>query len=325
MMWVHQWNYRISFLCNMNTVASVACDNTVRIWDVNSGEVLSITEVPNANLNSFPRICCSGDGCRLAAFIGSIVYIWNINHDSSLELINTVETGHDSLYVSYLNYHGSIVSYHSGKGELSHFDVLSGALKSNRTANTSYNEFAVDISCNGASMAYGGLVKTVRICIVDTCEEVCVLRGHTGLITSLRFNHDASRIASGSDDHTIRIWNVSRCSQLMLLLGHSSYITSLCYSSDGLRLISSSNDKSVRVWDVKSDTGICLFVLIGHISHVFSASFSQDGSQIISCGKNKSVIVWDSLSGGEIARMEGHTGDVHSVCFIPAIFGYLLK
>ena len=77
------------------------------------------------------------------------------------------------------------------------------------------------------------------------------LSGHRNMVISIKFNRDASRIASGSYDKTIRIWDVVSCSQIMLMVGHTSNI--LCF-----RLASTSDDNSVMVWDVAS--GVCVWL-----------------------------------------------------------------
>ena len=37
---------------------------------------------------------------------------------------------------------------------------------------------------------------------------IVTLKGHTDCVFSVVFNHDGTKIVSGSQDNTIRVWNV---------------------------------------------------------------------------------------------------------------------
>ena len=44
---------------------------------------------------------------------------------------------------------------------------------------------------------------------VSTGEELKVLRGHNGLVKSVAFSSDGTKIVSGSNDNSVRVWDVS--------------------------------------------------------------------------------------------------------------------
>ncbi|MEX0713409.1 MAG: WD40 repeat domain-containing protein [Pirellulales bacterium] len=39
--------------------------------------------------------------------------------------------------------------------------------------------------------------------------ETLTLKGHSGLVLSVDFNHDGTRIVSGSYDNTLKVWDAS--------------------------------------------------------------------------------------------------------------------
>ena len=63
--------------------------------------------------------------------------------------------------------------------------------------------------------------KTIRVWNVDTGECILTLKGHTGCVNSVGFNHDGTKIVSGSDDKTIRVWNVDTGECILTLKGHT--------------------------------------------------------------------------------------------------------
>jgi len=78
-----------------------------------------------------------------------------------------------------------------------------------------------------------------------------VITGHTGVVSSLSFSPDGTRIVTGSWDCTVRLWDAATGQPVGVpLLGHTSLVTSVSFSPDGTRIVSSSDDETVRLWDV---------------------------------------------------------------------------
>ena len=316
----------ITRISRMNRVATVAYDHTTRIWDADTGGILASVNTSITGEASFSRMSCSRDGHRLATSSGSIISVWDISSfDGTLELKQTINAGHERIQSLCLNSDGSRSVSRHVDGNLCYWDIASGELLwSRNVADSEQVNFGLDISSDGAVIAVGlncgfhvGLMSAV------TGEEICQFQGHTRTVISIKFSHDASRIASSSRDKTIRIWDVAMRSLVMLLQGHTQVVTSLSYSCEGSRLASGSSDKSVMVWDLVS--GECLYVLKGHSGSVSCVSFSDDNRRIASGGCDNRVILWDCASGCEVVRLEGHTNVVSGVHFLPVSHDYLLK
>ena len=85
------------------------------------------------------------------------------------------------------------------------------------------------------------------------------LEGHSGLVSSVAFSHDSTRLASASGDNTVKIWDASSGECLQTLEGHSGGVWSVTFSHDSTRLASASGDKTVKIWNASS--GECLQTL----------------------------------------------------------------
>ena len=173
----------------------------------------------------------------------------------------------------------------------------------------------IAFSPDGNRIVSGSHDQSVRVWDAKTGEQLMVLQGHIGIVTSASFSPDGNRIVSGSDDQLVRVWDAQTGEQLMELQGHTGFVNSVSFSPDGNRIVSGSKDQSVQVWDVK--TGEQLMVLQGHTNWVNSVSFSPDGNQIVSCSSDKSVLVWDANTGEQLMELQGHTNWVNSVSFSP--------
>ncbi|KAJ6016516.1 hypothetical protein N7540_011107 [Penicillium herquei] len=134
------------------------------------------------------------------------------------------------------------------------------------------------------------------------------LEGHSGMVRSIAWSHDGSRLASGSGDNTIRIWDIDTGQCMSMLKGHSAGILSIAWSHDGSRLASGSGDNTVRIWD--SLPGQCAFTLEGHGEPVSSIAWSQDGSRIKSASLDKTVRIWDPVTGQCESTLAAQSGSV---------------
>ncbi len=114
------------------------------------------------------------------------------------------------------------------------------------------------------------------------------LQGHTDSVNSVAFNHDGSKIVSGSRDNTVRVWDMVTGALDNTLQGHTDVVHSVAFNHDGTQIVSGSSDDTVRVWD--TDKGILENTIqAGPQSTcarrrrygVNSVAFNHDGTKIV--------------------------------------------
>ncbi|MFE7722098.1 TIR domain-containing protein [Nocardia rhizosphaerihabitans] len=77
------------------------------------------------------------------------------------------------------------------------------------------------------------------------------LIGHEGVVTSVAFSPDSTRLASGASDSTVRQWNVGTGSaEGVPLAGHAGIVMGVVFSPDGRRLASTAWDGTLRIWNL---------------------------------------------------------------------------
>ena len=111
----------------------------------------------------------------------------------------------------------------------------------------------MDFDPSGRLLATGSADSSVQCWDLD--KQICThtLRGHSGIISALRFHPDADRwtLFTGSDDCQVRVWDLLTRSCAAVLDGHSSVVRGLAVSEDGWTLLSAGRDKVVNAWDLR--------------------------------------------------------------------------
>jgi WD40 repeat protein len=141
---------------------------------------------------------------------------------------------------------------------------------------------------------------------------------HDGLVWSMAYSPDGTRLVSGSLDGTVQIWDTATGTKILpVIQGHQNVVLSVVFSPDGTRIASCSADESVRIW--AADDGTQLFLpLRGHDGAVVSVSFSSNGAHVVSGSDDKSIRIWDAISGVDVLwPLRGHEGCVTLVAFSP--------
>ncbi len=126
------------------------------------------------------------------------------------------------------------------------------------------------------------------------------------MVFAVAFNHDGSRIASGS--RRLRIWDAASGEQVRAIKCASEWIVSLAYSADGSRIVTSSvvditdpDIDTIQVWDAESGEQIASWPADGRWGSVV---FSPEGTKVIGSDGN-SICAWDANSGEKLTEFTG--------------------
>ncbi len=286
---------------------SVSKDNTVRIWDVATGQQRAVLKGHTA-----PIFCLtlSSDGKTL--FTGSgdkTARIWDLASGKQL----TVLKGH-TREIRCLTLTSDGKTLFTGS-----FDntarIWNLAMEQQRAVLKGYTGriSCLTLSSDGKTLITAGgslsfpqtLDNTVRIWDVTTGQERAVLKGHTGFISCLTLSSDGKMLVTGSWDNTARIWDLATGQQRAVLKGHTGPIGCLTLSKDGKMIITGSSDTTARIWDIA--TGQERAVLKGHTDGIHCLTLSSDGKTLITGSYDNTARIWDVATGQERAVLKGHT------------------
>ncbi|HEY9808369.1 MAG TPA: WD40 repeat domain-containing serine/threonine-protein kinase [Halomicronema sp.] len=267
-------------------LAVVSDDNKIRLWDLNSYELLNII---HSHSNFVKTVAFSLDGRLMAS--GSDDKTVKIYDLETWEELHSF-TGH-SHAVKSVAFHpqGEILASGSWDKTIRLWDINKkaeiGILKHNLQVT------AVAFSPNGKWLASGSFDRTIRIWDMKG-ELRYVLRDHIWPVFAVAFSSDSKILATGSDDKTIKLWDVESGNLIRTISGHSWTVVSLAFMGNSEILISGSWDKTVKLWQV--NTGEELDNLSRHSDSICAVAASSLSEIIVSGSKDKTVNIWHKLT-----------------------------
>ncbi len=334
------------------TLASGHSDGNIRIWSVNTGELLQTwaahvsgienisfhpdgkTLATSGSLDGTLRIWDADAGELLHTLTGHTGWIHSLSfrpdgktlastsHDETIRIWDATTgehlhtlTGHtDAVYSVSFHPNGKTIASVSEDATLRIWDATTGAYLRTLTRHTGWVE-SVSFSPDGKTLASGSRDETVHIYDAQTSELLHTLTGHTGYVSSVAFRPDGQVLASGSADHSIRFWDATTGKHLRTLTGHVGPVRSVAFGPDGRKLASGSADGSIRIWDVIS--GEPLHTLIARATEITCVAFSPDGRTVASGNLEGTVNIWHAGTVKHLHPFMGEAHPVYSIAFSP--------
>ncbi|KAF5624061.1 wd40 repeat protein [Fusarium sp. NRRL 25303] len=262
----------VVFSHDSKKVASASWDETIRIWDAETGECERVLEGHSKSVNS---VVFSHDSKKVVS--GSddkIIRIWDTETGECERELKGHRDGVKSVVFSH---DSKRVASGSDDKTIRIWDAETGKCERVLEGHSGYVRSVV-FSYDSKRVASGSSDETIRIWDAGTGKCGRVLEGHRKYISSVVFSHNSKKVASGSEDKMIRVWNAETGKCERVLEGHSEYVNSVVFSHDSKKVASGSNDMTIRIWN--AETGKCEDVvsLNGYADVI---SFALDGRGIV--------------------------------------------
>ncbi|MBD1921125.1 CHAT domain-containing protein [Microcoleus sp. FACHB-831] len=293
------------------TLASGSADATIKLWRLDTGELLytltghsgsvrSLAFSQEAGAGTSPPLLASGSEDKT-------IKVWRL---PTGELLRALAQDSDSvLSVAIGGSDGRTLASGTMDGTIKLWDLGSGQLLYNFRGHFVYPVSCVAISPDGGAGADGPLLasgaqdNTIKIWNLRTRQEIRTLNGSSGWFNpaqywvntwvggfnAVAFSPDGEILASGDEEKKIKLWRSDTGELLRTLTGHSGGVECVAFSPDNQTLASGGSDNTIRIW--KWRTGQMLQTL-GHSNKVYAIAFSPDGQTLVSGSADMTVKIW---------------------------------
>jgi small GTP-binding protein len=259
-------------------IASGSDDETVKIWDFNTGECITTLVEDTAGVNS---VAITSDGNKVVSGASNgWIRIWDAKTWTLLK--SSGETATIILSISAARNSETFLACGVLRGAgMALWSTATGGVEPVREI-SSGSMWSVAITGDAKRALSDSSDNSLTYWNLDTGECLATLKGHSDLIKSIAIAPNGRFAVSGSNDKTVKIWNLKKGTCVGTLEGHKSNIHSVAISPDGTLIASTGfTDGTVRLWDLQS--GVCLQVIEDKWSGFapVSVAFTPDGQWLV--------------------------------------------
>jgi len=266
------------------TLITAACGiNSVPIWNVESGEVVSLFDTGDTQMVS---CVFSPDGMTLACggFNGKVM-LWDVKTGTAIKDLANIQS---PIWEIAFTPDGKNLATCGINDSIRLWNVESG----DQIWITDEMEECLSLAFDpaGKVIAYGGMRGEIGIINADDGNSITVLDELKYPVGDVAFNHAGTMLAAGCDDDTIYLWNTGDLKSAedyafaMNLKGHYNYVNGIAFSPDDSLMISDSHDSSTHIWNTA--TLKTVKITGEHSDVILRGSFNPQGTLI-------ATVSWD--------------------------------
>jgi WD40 repeat protein len=339
----------ISFSPDGQTIVSASADNTVRLWEAETGAEIAVLKghtgavntasfspdgqtILTASIDNTIRLWEARSGAEVARLegytgiatfspsgqiiigYGNIVRLWQIRRVYQSVLSNHTR----GVFQTEFDVTGQLV-VSAGNNGAQIWDSETGNLLTQLWGHGANSEDKGDqviqsvvFSPSGQQVATAGWDGTARLWDTYSGKELQTLAGHKGRLINVAFHPSGDILATSAADTSVRLWDTTSGKTLHVISG-TNYFD---FSPDGALIATPGLSGTVEVWNVQ--TGAKQLTLIGDKETSFvQAVFSPNGTQIAAGDFHGAGYIWNAHTGEQIAKLTGHTKTIHEIAYSP--------
>ncbi|MBI1880444.1 MAG: hypothetical protein HYR94_19880, partial [Chloroflexi bacterium] len=299
----------VAFSPDGQLALSGGLDNTARLWDVETGQLLHILTGHTAFVG---EVAFSPDGrVALTGSEDNTARLWDVSTGQELQIL----TGHTDPVIGVAFSPDGRYAFTGGADDTVRlWDAETG--QEVRVLNEAEGLNGIAISPDGRYVLTGNWsTNEVQLWEVATGQEARRLTGPSGGVNSVAFSPDDQYVLAGDGDGAIRVWDLRQANaEPRLLAGHTEWINEVKVSPDGRYALSGSQDNTARLWDLRTGAEARRFVSVRKIT---SVAFSPDGQMALIGDDNGAIRLWDVQPPRDPRTFSGHTNVVAAAKFSP--------
>ncbi|MCL4177359.1 MAG: protein kinase [Verrucomicrobia bacterium] len=312
--------HHAEFSADGRRILTAALDNTVRLWDAETGLPMGMPLAHDRAAIQHPELfsrgqkclqaCFSPDGAKVAtASVDGTARVWDGRTGEPL----TPPLRHEDWVTAVgFNREGSLIATGSRDGRVRRWNVANGQPSGIGLELGAWINF-VEFSADGQWLVTGANDGGARVWSVKPPEVRLRVR-HVGAVFDAGFSANDQRLLTASSDRTAVLWDV-RTGRPLLVLRHPDQVRSAEFGVGESLILTTCADEQVRVWD--GHDGRLRVGWRPHAGGLTVAHFSPDGARVATGSRDFTVRVWDARTGHSLTDPLRHRGVIRSVKFSP--------
>jgi WD40 repeat protein len=226
---------------NTNTLVSVSLDQTVKLWNVESGKLLHSSDLALGKQIKFA--IAPGHQSLAADTSFGKVRLWNFKTG---EVLKTFEPNDSWASAIAFTPDGKLLVIGTDKGVVRVMDVATWTII--HTVDLDSPIYSIAASAEHILMGYGD--GTVAVLNFGEQSSIPEVRKQNATINAIAFSPKGDQFASASADRTIKVWDTKTLKPLCSLEGHPASVLSVTFSPNGQKIASIDSDGTVDYWTV---------------------------------------------------------------------------
>ena len=310
----------VAFSPDGKTLTSGSRDNTIRLWDANTGESKQILR---GHRGFVYNIFFNPDGSTLMSGDWNKIVMWDATTGQQKR---TLPEGATSFSLSPDG--KTLASDNPGRDRLFLWNVTTGEKKKTIVGYINTVK-SIAFSPDGKTLAGQDLMGGIHLWDTNTGEKKQLFRGSSTIssddLGGLSFSPDGKTLVNGNGEE-IDLWDATTGELKKTLTGHYR-VSSISFSPDGSLLASGNQDGTVRLW---TNTGEQMRKLthqnLMNNQTISSVSFSPDGKTLASGSLDGNIYLWDVIKSELKQKIEQNLtrvkairyhSSIHSTSFSP--------
>ena len=286
----HLGKVRGAKILENNHVLSWAEDNTMRLWNPDSGECIAVLHGGDHRIDEVEVV---SDGKIVTTASDRSIRIWDLNARRCVVDLDSNFTGARGVLAD-----GRLLEFRPENV----IRISDGVTGENAAVLDLRDDQPIDIG----TLLDGRIFLCFENCTLRIWDplqdsDICELVGHTDVVRGAEVMADG-RIISWSQDSTLRLWDTESGVCQAVLSGHSEGVSGVFIMLDG-RVLSWSTDRTFRVWDL--ERGRCVGVLDAGDSPVLGVK-ELANKLIVSWSKDDVLHAWDIVAFSSTAVLREH-------------------
>lgn len=304
-------------------VVSGSSDETVKVWDLNTGIEILTFEGHNFNkYNSIRAVVAAPDSKQVASVAsGDFIRIWNLKDGKETHAFKDTGRDYDCLAITT---NGERVISGSSDGTIQIWDVKSGNLVQSLKGHSESIK-AVAVTPDSKYVVSASSEGTLEVWNLNDGQQMFTFKGHDESVNAVALiSINSSHISTGSTERTllisasndkmIKVWDLSDGTLINTLKGHEASVNAVTITPDRKFIVSGSYDRTLKVWDLSN--GQLLHTFRSYVDNVRALDISPSGKHIIS-SSGKYLKVWNLYSRVELPDPIGHGSAVNTMAVTP--------